>query len=142
MELHLYTAQIGKYNGPDAYDITVKTGDHTFAPSWAIVQAWKSGQIDWEAYTQSYRNLMLESYREYPEKWHDILHKGLITLLCYCRAGEHCHRYLLADFLSKLGEQEGIYVINEGERPFPENDEISARTIKHADTFLEQPGLF
>ena len=116
MELHLYTAQIGKYNGLDAYDITVKTGDHTFAPSWAIVQAWKSGQIDWETYTQLYKNLMLKSYRDNPEKWHEILHKGLITLLCYCRAGEHCHRYLLADFLLKLGKKEGIDVVNKGER--------------------------
>jgi len=142
MELHLYTAQIGKYNGPDAYDITVKTGDHTFAPSWAIVQALKSGQIDWEAYTQSYRNLMLESYREHPEKWHGILHKGIITLLCYCRAGEHCHRYLLADFLRKIGEKEGIDVINDGERPLNLKDETSAGTNKHIDSSLFQPDLF
>lgn len=142
MELHLFTAQIGKYNGPDAYDITVKTGDHTFAPSWAIVQAWKSAQIDWEAYTQSYRNLMLESYRDNPEKWHEILHKGLITLLCYCRAGEHCHRYLLADFLLKLGEKEGIDVINEGERPWNRQDDISAGSNEHAGSLLQQPSLF
>ncbi len=30
MELHLYTAQIGKYKGPDAYDVTVKSGDINF----------------------------------------------------------------------------------------------------------------
>ena len=34
MELHLYTAQIGKYKGPDAYDVTVKSGDINFAPTW------------------------------------------------------------------------------------------------------------
>jgi hypothetical protein len=51
--------------------------------------------------------------------WHDILKKGVLTLLCYCRANDHCHRYLLADFLSKLGEKVGISVIREGERPIP-----------------------
>ncbi len=35
MELHLYTAQIGKYKGPDAYDVTVKSGDINFAPTWS-----------------------------------------------------------------------------------------------------------
>ena len=122
MELHIYTAQIGKYKGPDAYDITVKTGDHTFAPTWNIVQAWKAGAIDWGTYKQKYRQLMLDSYKQNPTAWFEILHKGILTLLCYCRAGENCHRYLLAEILRKVGEKEGVCVIDEGERPLPEKN--------------------
>ena len=119
MELHIYTAQMGKYKGPDALDITVKSGDRIFAPTWELVQASKSWQIDWETYTQRYRQLMLESYRKHTEAWNDLLHKEVVTLVCYCRAGENCHRHLLADFLRKVGEKEGIKVIIEGERPLP-----------------------
>jgi uncharacterized protein YeaO (DUF488 family) len=123
MELHIYTAQIGKYTGPDAYDVTVKSGDINFAPTWDIVQAWKAGEISWGKYSQRYRELMLRSYKHNQRAWHEILEKGILTLLCYCRAGDHCHRYLLADFLSKLGEKIGVTVINEGERPLPVKEE-------------------
>lgn len=85
MELHLYTAQIGKYKGPDAYDVTVKSGDINFAPTWDIVQAWKAGQISWDIYSQRYRELMLQSYKRNQRAWHEILEKGVLTLLCYCR---------------------------------------------------------
>ena len=123
MELHIYTAQIGKYTGPDAYDVTVKSGDINFAPTWDIVQAWKAGEISWGKYSQRYRELMLRSYKHNQRAWHEILEKGVLTLLCYCRAGDHCHRYLLADFIVKLGEKIGVDVINEGERPLPVKEE-------------------
>jgi uncharacterized protein YeaO (DUF488 family) len=99
MELHIYTAQIGKYKGPDAYDVTVKSGDINFAPTWDIVQAWKAGEISWDTYSQRYRELMLNSYKRNKRALHEILEKGVLTLLCYCRAGDHCHRYLLLTFL-------------------------------------------
>jgi uncharacterized protein YeaO (DUF488 family) len=142
MELHLYTAQISKYNGPDAFDITVKSGDRTFAPTWDLVQAWKSGKIDWETYAQRYRQLMLESYRQHPSAWYELLHRGIVTLLCYCRSGEHCHRYLLADFLRKLGEKEGVTVVIEGERPVAIKDEESLSGREEFLLVSEQPSLF
>lgn len=143
MELHLYTAQIGKYKGPDAYDVTVKSGDINFAPTWDIVQAWKAGEINWDTYTQRYRELMLSSYKRNQRVWHEILEKGVLTLLCYCRAEDHCHRYLLADFLIKLGEKIGVTVINEGERPLPVKEE--AANIRDKDHQLlvgNQQSLF
>ena len=129
MELHLYTAQIGKYKGPDAYDVTVKSGDINFAPTWEIVQAWKAGEINWDTYTQHYRELMLNSYKRNQRAWHEILEKGVLTLLCYCKADadKHCHRYLLADFLAKLGEKIGVHVINEGERQAPIKEALTER---------------
>jgi uncharacterized protein YeaO (DUF488 family) len=117
MELHIHTAQIGKYKGPDAVDITVKTGDRIFSPTWALVMASKEGRIDWETYTEQYLELMRDSWRKNPDAWHAMLRRGTVTLLCYCRAGENCHRYLLAEFLRELGGKEGVAVINEGERP-------------------------
>ena len=143
MELHLYTAQIGKYKGQDAYDVTVKSGDINFAPTWDIVQAWKAGEISWEDYSQRYRELMLSSYKRNQRAWHEILEKGVLTLLCYCRASDHCHRYLLADFLGKLGEKNGVNVINEGERPLPVKEEAADTRSKDYSLLVgQQQNLF
>ncbi len=143
MELHLYTAQIGKYKGEDAYDVTVKSGDINFAPTWNIVQAWKAGEISWDTYSQRYRELMLQSYKRNQKAWHDILEKGVLTLLCYCRADDHCHRYLLADFLIKLGEKVGVNVINEGERPLPVKEaEVETRDKDYPLLVERQQNLF
>jgi uncharacterized protein YeaO (DUF488 family) len=143
MELHIYTAQIGKYKGPDAYDVTVKSGDINFAPTWDTVQAWKAGEISWDTYSQRYRELMLNSYKRNQRAWHEILEKGVLTLLCYCRAGDHCHRYLLADFLVKLGEKTGVNVMNEGERSLPAKEEaVETRGNDYPFLVGQQQNLF
>jgi uncharacterized protein YeaO (DUF488 family) len=143
MELHIYTAQIGKYKEPDAHDVTVKSGDINFAPTWDIVQAWKAGEISWETYSQHYRELMLNSYKRNKQAWHELLHKGVLTLLCYCRAGDHCHRYLLADFIVKLGEKNGVNVINEGERLLPVKEEtVDTRSKDYPLLVGQQQNLF
>jgi uncharacterized protein YeaO (DUF488 family) len=143
MELHIYTAQIGKYKGPDAYDVTVKSGDINFAPTWDIVQALKIGEISWDTYSQRYRGLMLNSYKRNQRAWHELLEKGVLTLLCYCRPGENCHRYLLADFISKLGEKNGVTVIYEGERPLQAKEETTdARSKDYPLLVGQQQNLF
>ena len=142
MELHIYTAQIGKYKGPDAYDVTVKSGNINFVPTWDIVQAWKSGEINWETYTLRYRELMLSSYKRNQRAWHEILEKGVLTLLCYCRAGDHCHRYLLADFLVKLGEKTGVNVMNEGESPPVKEEAADTRSKDYPLLVGQQQNLF
>jgi hypothetical protein len=58
-------------------------------------------------------------------------------------ANDHCHRYLLADFLIKLGEKSGVTVINEGERPLPVNEETANTSDKdHKQLVSNQQGLF
>lgn len=144
MELHLYTAQIGKYKGPDGHDVTVKSGDINFAPTWDIVQAWKAGEINWETYSRCYRDLMLNSYKRNQKAWHEIVKKGVLTLLCYCRADDdkHCHRYLLADFLVKLGEKIGVTVIYSGERTVQISEESPSTRDKDLARVSNQQSLF
>ena len=55
--LKVYTAQYG-YRGKDRLDITVKSGDRTFAPTWDMVMDYKSGKITQEEYTEMYYDLM------------------------------------------------------------------------------------
>lgn len=115
-ELVIYTAQIGKYKGPDAVDITVKSGVQAFAPTWHMVMGIKTGTMDWEKYSARYRSLMAKSLEDHPTAWDTILNSGTTTLMCYCRDGQDCHRYLLADILREVGKERGVKVIYAGER--------------------------
>jgi uncharacterized protein YeaO (DUF488 family) len=100
----VYTGRIG-YKGTDGLDITVKSGDPCFAPSWSIVSNIKACNITEEEYTREYYRLMRISYVKNRARWNEALAMPRVTLLCYCRKGVFCHRKLLADILVKLGAE-------------------------------------
>jgi len=107
--LKIYTIQISvakKLNlteDPRYLDITVKSGDKTFVPTWKMVMGYKAGKISEEEYADLYYRLMRESYRKNRKRWDEILSLDEIILACYCRPGSFCHRYLLKDMLMKCG---------------------------------------
>lgn len=103
--MNLYTAQY-KYSGDDRLDITVKGKDpigKIFAPTWKMVMGSKEGQISWGQYKDMYRQLMRESYRQHQDIWNEVLNRDEVTLVCFCGPGTDCHRYLLAEYMVKLG---------------------------------------
>jgi len=116
MRLVIKTAQmyVGKLQ-PDFLDITVKSGDVTFAPTWDIVMGYKNGKMTWDQYVEEYTRMMRVSYSLNKERWLQVLRSGSVTLTCYCAPTQHCHRYLLAGMLEKAGKANGIEVIYEGE---------------------------
>ena len=100
----IYTAQY-RYSGEDRLDVTVKGNDpigKIFAPTWQMVQIYKTygNEID---YIRKYHLLMQRSYRIYREIWEEILGRGSVTLVCFCKENSFCHRYLLAEYLEKCG---------------------------------------
>ena len=108
--LHVYTAQF-RYSRYDRVDITRSSNIHPeFAPTWMMVHGLKSGLMSIDTYDKLYHRLMLNSYISNHEKWIDLLSRDEVTLVCYCSSSSHCHRFLLANLLTKLG---GIYL---GER--------------------------
>lgn len=112
--IHLWTARYN-YSGPDRHDITVKSGDTTFSPTWPLVMSFKNNQIAWEEYTQQYTELMRESYRTNKQRWLNLLQKPSITLVCFCTDPMRCHRTLLAEMLVKAGKANNINVAYHGE---------------------------
>jgi uncharacterized protein YeaO (DUF488 family) len=54
-------------------------------------------------YSGIYHDLMRESYAVYRKTWDEVLNRDEVTLVCFCNEGDQCHRYLLADYLGKLG---------------------------------------
>lgn len=138
MTLHVRTARLGSYQGPDAFDITRKSGKGDgllFAPSWAILnptlKAVRDGQeltklaMDphndlwgrwlqsqaWGRYWAAYWREMRASRRAHRAAWDRLLARESVTLLCYCTEPSKCHRMILgAAILPGLG------AVFEGER--------------------------
>ena len=103
MAVKIYTAQY-RYGGDDRYDITVKGGtSRAFAPTWKMVMDYKSGAITKEQYTELYLAQMTKSRSIYPGEWEALLNMDQATLVCFCRLGAFCHRYILANILTNLG---------------------------------------
>lgn len=102
--LKIYTSQY-RYSGKNRLDITVKSGDKTFAPIWDMVSKYKKGLITEEEYTKEYYKLMRNSYKNHKDKWDQLLDQDEVVLVCFCKKGSFCHRYLLAEILVKLGAE-------------------------------------
>lgn len=106
----VWTARVSTTD-PDAYDITIKSGDRVFAPSWAIFKPMldirragrKATDDEWRSYARSYLLEMRTSRRRHPEPWKALLARPRVVLTCYCTEPERCHRTLLGRFLEKLG---------------------------------------
>ena len=107
--LRVYTAQMGKYCGADALDITIKSAPpegRPFAPDrWDMVLGAKRGRLSQDAYRTYYLDLMRASHRQHREAWADVLARDEVTLLCYCAPTvPFCHRHILArEILPALG---------------------------------------
>jgi ribA/ribD-fused uncharacterized protein len=103
--LTVFTAQYSK-KSMDRLDITMKGQDpigKVFAPPKSLVYDYKGGRIDCDKYSSVYNNLMLESYNNNKSTWNFILSRRSVTLVCFCKPGEFCHRVLLAQIFRQLG---------------------------------------
>ena len=98
--MKVWTGRIGQHGG---LDITVKSGNKAFAPTWDMVMGHKRGTVSDAEYVERYYALMRRSYREHRAAWDELLSQDEATLLCYCAKGKFCHRTLLAEILVKLG---------------------------------------
>ena len=70
-------------------------------PSWELVQDWKRGKIDWPTYREQYLTILRA-------RWNDGLNEEImslpndVTLCCWERDPEHCHRSIVAEVISKV----------------------------------------
>jgi uncharacterized protein YeaO (DUF488 family) len=114
--MKIYTGTVYGYKGKDALDITVKSGDKTFAPTWPMVDGVKHGVISEEEYTKLYKALMRHTYLKNKARWMDVLAMPEVTLCCFCKPGYFCHRTILAELLAAVGKAHDIPVELCGER--------------------------
>lgn len=110
--LKIYTA-FASYRASDKLDISRKSATEglIFAPTWRLLNPFLSLRKgvglrpeDWAAYTEGYKAEMRDSYRENKEKWQMILGRSELTLTCYCKLPEQCHRTICGrDILAHFG---------------------------------------
>lgn len=85
-------------------DITIKSGcdkGWILAPTWEMVNTFKSGLMSEETFTNMYFSIVNYRWdRIIPSTIEWMKDKNLI-LVCYCPQGQFCHRYLAAEFLVK-----------------------------------------
>ena len=98
MSLKIYTSQYN-YKGENRLDITVKSGEKTFAPTWDMVMAYKNKEINNLEYSALYGMLMDDSRAKFKRQWNELLSRDEVVLVCCCGQGDFCHRLLLANML-------------------------------------------
>jgi len=85
-------------------DITIKSACENgfiFAPTWELVNDYKSGKISEDIYTKLYLKLINRRWSIITEHTKNKLSDMNAILVCYCPSGTFCHRYIAADFLVK-----------------------------------------
>jgi len=109
MPLQVYTTVIRRGNPAceNIYfmNITVKSGNTAFAPTWPMVMGIKNGTMTEAEYSRRYSNIMQLSQEQNPQLWKDLLNREKAILACFCKPGEFCHRILLAKILEQMGAQ-------------------------------------
>lgn len=87
-----------------------RADSHSALPA-PLVSADAAERIDtaaWALYVPAFRAEMLASYRRRRPSWDWLLSQPEVTLCCYCRDPDRCHRRLLAGtILPKLGAVDG-----------------------------------
>lgn len=107
--MKVWTAQY-RYSGQDRIDITVKGAVYpwnVFAPPWKMVMAYKRAGGTPEAeqiYVNQYKAIIDKAFELHSQQLFDLINSDkTITLVCFCRSGNFCHRVLLAKHFESLG---------------------------------------
>ncbi len=104
--LKFWTAQY-QYPGPHRLDITVKGQDPKgsyWAPTWDMVMNHKKTGND-KKYIDEYHKHMIYMITQQPSCWEELLWIDQAVLVCFCKAGNFCHRHLLTYYLKHYSAQ-------------------------------------
>jgi uncharacterized protein YeaO (DUF488 family) len=120
----LYTAR--KFDKPahrgKAIEVT-RTRRNFFAPSQELLDDYKSGRDDWDAFEKRYLAEIRARYRDEPQPFHDLVERAAredVTLTCWEKGNEdtiHCHRRLLRDVLREIAQERGLNITPPAETP-------------------------
>lgn len=119
ISMKIYTAQMSGWRkaeklGIPFVDVTVKSGNKMFAPTWDFLMEYKNDQ-DEEKYISKFIPLMRKNYSENKQYWLDFLSQEEVVIACYWRTGKFFHRHLLVDIFEKICKYEGIEFERGGE---------------------------
>jgi uncharacterized protein YeaO (DUF488 family) len=110
--LKIWTAQY-QYKGEDRIDITAKSAVYpwnVFAPTWEMVMEYKRMVQKGRAaeaesiYVKRYTHIIEQAWKTHHQQLSGLIKSDkTITLVCFCRSGDFCHRVPLAKHFETLG---------------------------------------
>lgn len=100
--LRTYTGRLQQKSMANV-DITIMTGNESFAPTWSMVHGIKDSSLSESNFTEKYIKMMYKSLESHTGDWEYLINLHLVVLACYCKSGVFCHRHLLEKFLGLLG---------------------------------------
>ena len=123
-DYQIWTARIHQHRkvraaGIHFYDITAKSGDRDFAPTWENLMEYKRGEMDMEEYGLRY----LGKLDQLPDSaWEKIKEHKRVAFACYCAAGEFCHRHIFSNQVASRLAKQGFLIERMGEFEETKND--------------------
>lgn len=117
--MNLYTCQISSWRkakklGVPFLDVTVKSGDKHFAPTWDFLMKYKEDKNE-DAYIAKFIPLMRDNYSKNTQYWLNVLTQDSLAIGCYCAKDKFCHRKLLVDIFQKVCKHHNIPFEYKGE---------------------------
>ncbi|MBU2632583.1 DUF488 family protein [Patescibacteria group bacterium] len=74
------------------------------APSTKLLSSYHDKKITWEEFEKKFNKEVLEKQKKYLEIVLDIAQKNTVTLLCWEKLAEKCHRKLVAEKIAELNK--------------------------------------
>jgi len=102
--LALLCTEKGKEKVIDVLFIMRNRGNNEVAPTAYLLKMAKNGEVNWDEYRQRYLDWIgRKGAVEWMKKVGERAKEHDVVLVCYCgpRFGKHCHRFLLAESVSK-----------------------------------------
>lgn len=114
--MEIWTAHVS-YKESDRVDITTRrthVQGAAFAPDWeTMVKPYRNGTLSKEVYTEMYMERMRKSYAQNRNSWLWLVDQPMVTLVCFCKPDEFCHRVILAKEILNIHFKDAQYM---GER--------------------------
>ena len=102
-KLDIYTARVS-YKGDDRVDVSANGGYFIFVPPKQLLFDYRFGKMTEKKFQKTYFEFLRNSYVNHRHAWDNLLSSSQLVFVCNCNAeGKSCHRFVILDFLKKLG---------------------------------------
>lgn len=100
-----YLAKFKTYSKDEELIVVTAVAKSILAPSWVLLNDYKTGRINWKEYERRFRIEMLkpEAIKEM-QRIKELAKTKTVRLICYEKQYP-CHRFILIDMIKELGSK-------------------------------------
>ncbi len=83
--------------------VTTRSAGHMLSPSWALLNDYKNGKVDWAGYVKIfYREMDNSACVTVMREIKKLAETRDVYLICYEAPGKNCHRYILMEMINNI----------------------------------------